>query len=154
MTYYHEATGAYIAKHNPFTLLGVQYPSNWLENCTPEDIAAMGLTEVTTVGTREDDRYFWVGETLAGAVRTITNTPKDPAMVAEMKASGVQAHIDRLEREVQIPRPTREFMMLFMETNFPAEALANHFGYQKVKAFDAKIKAVREGTWVEPEVLP
>ena len=41
-----------------------------------EQKAAIGLVEVSTVGTREDDRFYWVSESLEGATLTITNTPK------------------------------------------------------------------------------
>lgn len=149
-TYYHADFGRYFSEGNPFTVHDIQYPANWLNLSTPQDKIDLGLEEVITVGTREDDRYFWVGETLVGAVRTITSTPKDPEMVAAMKLSEVNARIDQLERETLLPRATREFMLLFMESSFPVESLAGNPGYQRVKAFDLKIKAIREGTWVEP----
>lgn len=148
--FYHQASDKYITEGQPFTVTEIQYPANWLNLSTPQDKLDLGLEEVITIGIREDDRYFWVGETLAGAVRTITNTPKDPEVVAALKLSEVNARIDQLERETLLPRATREFMLLFMESSFPVESLAGNPGYQRVKAFDLKIKAIREGTWVEP----
>jgi hypothetical protein len=102
-TYYHPATGAYVAKYNPFTLNEIQYPSNWLELVSPQEIAALGLVEVVTVGSPEDQRYFWVSETLEGSVRTIVNTPKDAAMVMEIKVAeytaALEAHYDKKAKE-------------------------------------------------------
>lgn len=55
----------------------------------------------------------------------------------------IRAQIAQMEREQMMPRATREFMLLFMESNFPAEALAVNPGYQAVKAFDTQIAALR-----------
>ena len=74
-------------------LLDVHYPANWLSLASPEDKAALGLQEVETVGTREDDRYFWVTEQLVGAVRTIVNTPKDAGMVAAMRKADLDTKL-------------------------------------------------------------
>lgn len=43
----------------PFEHDGVQYPANWLRLATPEERAAIGITEVT-VQPRPDDRFYWV----------------------------------------------------------------------------------------------
>jgi hypothetical protein len=51
--------------------------------------------------------------------------------------------IAALEREQLMPRATREFMLLAMESQFSAEMLAVNFGYQAVKAFDNQIKNLR-----------
>ena len=55
----------------------------------------------------------------------------------------IRAQIVALEREQLLPRATREFMLMFMEANAPAEVLAVNPGYQAVKAFDEQIKALR-----------
>jgi len=51
--------------------------------------------------------------------------------------------IATLEREQLMPRATREFMLLFMETNFTPVQLAANPGYQAVKAFDNIIVGLR-----------
>lgn len=56
----------------------------------------------------------------------------------------IKSKIDALEREQLMPRATREFMLLMMEAQFPAEALAANPGYTAVKAFDNQIKALRD----------
>lgn len=55
----------------------------------------------------------------------------------------IRAQIKALEAEQLMPRATREFMLLFMETNFTPEVLALNPGYQAVKAFDNQIAALR-----------
>lgn len=58
----------------PFEHDGVQYPANWLRLASPEDRAAIGITEVT-IQPRPDDRFYWVdGPALDGTWSTI---PKD-----------------------------------------------------------------------------
>jgi hypothetical protein len=42
----------------PFTHNDVQYPSNWLRLATPEERAAVGITEVADAPVY-DDRFYW-----------------------------------------------------------------------------------------------
>lgn len=74
--YYSQTENKHITEYTQFTLGGITYPPQWLAQATPEQKAAIGLEEVSTVGTREDDRFYWVSESLVGATLTITNTPK------------------------------------------------------------------------------
>jgi hypothetical protein len=75
--FYRQQSNQYINQGVPFVIDGVQYPQNWLNLSTPEEKAALGLEEVLTVGESKDSRYYWTGETLEGAVRTLTATAKD-----------------------------------------------------------------------------
>lgn len=46
----------------PFTTAdGTQYPANWLRLSTPEEKAAIGITEVADP-VRADDRFYWAGD--------------------------------------------------------------------------------------------
>ncbi len=53
------------------------------------------------------------------------------------------AQIRALEVEQIMPRATREFMLLTMETDYTAEQLAQLAGYVKLKAFDNAIAQLR-----------
>lgn len=55
----------------------------------------------------------------------------------------IKDQIDALERQQMMPRATREFMLLFMESNFTPSQLSANPGYQAVKAFDSQIAALR-----------
>lgn len=58
----------------PFEHDGTSYPANWLRLATPEERAAIGITEVVEQP-RPDDRFYWVsGPNLDGSW---TATPKD-----------------------------------------------------------------------------
>ena len=58
----------------PFEHDGTSYPANWLRLATPEERAAIGITEVVEQP-RPDDRFFWVsGPNLDGSWTAI---PKD-----------------------------------------------------------------------------
>ena len=71
------APSQYIQDGAPFTVNGTSYPAGWLNAASAEEKAAVGLVEVTIVGQREDDRFYWVSESLADGVQTYTNTPKE-----------------------------------------------------------------------------
>ena len=43
----------------PFEHDGIRYPANWLRLATPEERAAIGITEVVEQP-RPDDRFYWV----------------------------------------------------------------------------------------------
>jgi hypothetical protein len=42
----------------PFTHNGIQYPANWLRLSSPQDKAAIGITEAAEPE-RYDDRFYW-----------------------------------------------------------------------------------------------
>lgn len=73
-----------------------QYPANWLSSASAEEKAALGLQEVTTIGTRADDRFYWVSEDLTGAVRQITNIPKDLVSLVATAWEQIKLHRDSL----------------------------------------------------------
>ena len=88
---FYKAPNTYINEGTQFTIDGVTYPAQWLNNSTPEQKAALGLEEVTTVGELKDARYYWIGEQLSGSVRTLTATPKDLADVQKQAIAQVNA---------------------------------------------------------------
>ena len=81
------APNQYIQDGAPFTVNGTSYPAGWLNAATAEEKSAIGLVEVTTVGHREDDRFYWVSESLENGVLTYTNTSKN---LAELKTQWVK----------------------------------------------------------------
>lgn len=89
--FYHSATQRYINPGQAFVLTGIQYPANWLELASASDKQAAGLSEVSTSGTRADERYFFVTEELVDGVRVITNLPKPPEMLAAVDAVTIEA---------------------------------------------------------------
>jgi hypothetical protein len=133
--FYHSVTSSYIQPNTAFTLGDIQYPANWLTLATPEDISLAGLTEVTTVGERADDRYFWVSQTLDNGVYTITNTPKDSATLSLLDSSMAQAEIKQIEEQSLLPRVLRIFLLSTLDPT--------SFEYAKVKEVDDKITNLR-----------
>jgi len=75
--FYREQSDQYISEGTSFVINDTTYPSNWLNMTSPEEKSALGLVEVTNANEPEDDRFYWVSDTLVGAVRTYLNTPKD-----------------------------------------------------------------------------
>jgi hypothetical protein len=59
----------------PFEHDGTSYPANWLRLATPEERAAIGITEIPDYP-RPDDRFYWVSQNPDG---TWTAIPKDLA---------------------------------------------------------------------------
>lgn len=64
--------GSYLPLDVPFETGDVRYPSNWLRLSTPEERAAIGITEVAQQP-RPDDRFYWVTDNGDG---TFTAIPK------------------------------------------------------------------------------
>jgi hypothetical protein len=56
----------------------------------------------------------------------------------------IRAQIKAMEDRENLPRVSREFMLGTFEAQFPANALAQHEGYVRLKAFDTQIKALRD----------
>ena len=133
--FYHSATASYIRPNTAFTLGDIQYPANWLTLATAEDISLAGLVEVTTVGERADDRYFWVTESLTDGVITITNTPKDASAIALIESGIAQAEINQIEEQSLLPRVLRIYLLSVLD---PAS-----IEYAKVKEVDDKITNLR-----------
>lgn len=65
--------GRVLPLDTPFEHDGTGYPANWLRLATPEERAAIGITERPDYP-RPDDRFFWVSENPDG---TWTAIPKD-----------------------------------------------------------------------------
>jgi len=74
--FYREQSNQYISEGTSFSIDGTSYPSNWLNLTSPEEKAALGLVEVTDANSPEDGRFYWVSDTLVGAVRTYLNTQR------------------------------------------------------------------------------
>lgn len=92
----------------------------WLDDADVEQWAKPDWTPIT--------------DAEAEALRpTVQIDPKD----------AIRAQIKQLESEQLMPRATREFMLLFMETQFTPEVLELNPGYMAVKAFDNQIKDLR-----------
>lgn len=75
-------------KFNPYSFFevdGVQYPLNWFQSASPEEKAALGITEVPDP-VRPDDKFFYVQENDDG---TFTTVPKDLNPIKEQYKNDV-----------------------------------------------------------------
>lgn len=89
--FYATKQNKYVVEGSAFELSGVNYPANWLNLASAEDKAAIGLVEVTVVGEKKDDRYYWNSETLEAGVLTYTATPKDLDSLKKTSSDQVNA---------------------------------------------------------------
>jgi len=75
--------GSPISPDTAFSAGGIQYPANWLRLASPEERAAIGITEVADA-VRADDRFYWDGDlSLPKAIEDVLATKEDgsPLMV-------------------------------------------------------------------------
>lgn len=80
--YYHSASNTYIADSGQgFKIGSVQYPGNWIENASPAQRTALGLSAVTVVGASGDPDFYDNAEVTAAGVTTITATLKPLATI-------------------------------------------------------------------------
>jgi hypothetical protein len=108
-----------------------RYPRELLEEIA-EPVAPLDYSEETYFRNEQD------------AAPYVVYTRKSDEQLKELHNARVRAEIAALEGSQLMPRATREFMLLSMEAQAPAEVLAEHYGYRVVKAFDSRIAALRE----------
>ncbi|QDL55293.1 hypothetical protein [Rhodoferax aquaticus] len=109
MTYFHPESGKYVSLGNPFSVTGIQYPSNWLELVSPEDIAAAGFVPVVTEETVPAEyRFYSRSEELIGARRVVTWTPFPAEQVESINAADVAVKLSEVRevREAMLNRMT------------------------------------------------
>lgn len=75
--FWYKKSDQYINEGCQFDIDGVTYPSNWLNQSTPEQKAELGLVEVKVVGEQKDGKYYWTSSVLKDGVETWINTAKD-----------------------------------------------------------------------------
>jgi hypothetical protein len=56
-----QLNGNPISPDTAFTAGDIQYPNNWIRLASPEERAAIGITEVADA-VRADDRFYWNGD--------------------------------------------------------------------------------------------
>lgn len=85
---------------------------------------------------------LYYGDMIAGDREA---TPEEVAALrpAPDPKQALRDQIVALEREQLMPRATREYMLLDLESRFAPEVLALNPGYQAVKAFDNQIRDLR-----------
>lgn len=81
--FYRQASNQYINEGQSFTVNGVTYPSNWLNQATLAQKEALGLVEVVATNQPFNPKYYWTGETLNGAELTYTGTAKELEQVKQ-----------------------------------------------------------------------
>jgi hypothetical protein len=83
----------------------------------------------------------------AGSVQ-ITDAEAEAIRAASLPVvdpkDAIRAQIKSMEDRENLPRVSREFMLGTFEAQFPANVLAQHEGYVRLKAFDAEITALRD----------
>lgn len=89
--FYRQQSDQYIQEGTQFEIDGVTYPPQWLNQSTPEQKAELGLVEVVATNQPANMEYYWVSETLNGALLTYTNTPKDLDTVKSNSNSQVRS---------------------------------------------------------------
>ena len=89
-----------------FSHNGVNYPQNWLRLATPQDRAAIGITEAAEPA-RYDDRFYWGVDNpkdLDGLKTLWTDQVKDTA--SKLLAATDWMVIRKVERNIDIPAET------------------------------------------------
>lgn len=107
--------------------------------------------QFVTVPDDVQDGYLYDGEVFTAPPAPIPPTQEDIDAAAAGQAAAlslaaqaaIRAQIASLEAAQLMPRATREFMLLMMQSMFTSEQLAGNPGYVAVKAFDDQINALR-----------
>jgi hypothetical protein len=91
-----------ISPDTAFTHEGISYPNNWLRLASPEERAAIGITEVADEDTSFDNRYYWSkGNAKALEDREESDEQGNPLYVKVLgEVDGEPAMVDTAERLV------------------------------------------------------
>jgi hypothetical protein len=110
---------------HPFsTREGTQYPANWLRLASPEERAAIGITEEADP-VRHDDRFYWNGDItlpkdLAGLKTQFGAQVKDTA--GKLLAQTDWMIIRQVERSVDVPSDVVEYRSAIVAEELRLEA--------------------------------
>ena len=96
---FYKSPNKYITEGTSFEIDGTWYPANWLNLASPAEKTALGLVEVTSTNSPEDDRFYWVSSQTVEGVTTYTNTPKD---LTSLKTQWV-ANINQIAYSILLP---------------------------------------------------
>jgi hypothetical protein len=129
--------GKHLPEGVPFEIDGIQYPSNWLNLSTPEEKAAIGITEVEQQP-RPDDNLYWVSDNGDG---TWTAIPRSPEDIAARTKAAVINQIATLENSNPVTQRAIRELMLAIGQAYP-QAQASVF-YQKALQQEAAIQQLR-----------
>jgi hypothetical protein len=119
-----QLNGNPLSPDTAFTAGDIQYPANWLRLASPEERAAIGITEVADP-VRADDRFYWNGDLAM---------PKDvdqikAMLIAQVKqtAGSLLAPTDwmvirKVERDVDIPASVSDYRAAVVNASGSNEA--------------------------------
>ena len=130
----------------PFTHDEVQYPANWLRLASPEDRAAIGITEVAEPE-RYDDRFYWgVGnpKNLGGLKAQWTKQVDQIAYSLLVQTDWMV--VRKAEANVDVPAATATY-----RTAVRADANTNRSAVNAAADVEALIAAIAAFVWpVDP----
>lgn len=118
---------------------GVTY-ANLRDPSVREQLGVQEIPDPQPPEDYSDETYYRTEQDTAPYV---VFTRKSDEQIEQARRAKVQAQIDALEQGALMPRATREFMLLSMESMFTADQLAQNPGYRAVKAFDNQVAALR-----------
>ena len=142
--------GKVLPLDTPFEHDGTSYPANWLRLASPEDRAAIGITEVT-LQPRPDDRFYWVSgpddngdytaipKDLAGLKTTWTGQFKQTAYA--MLATSDWMVVRKQENDTPIPADWTTYRAAVRTTC--AQAITDLEATTDIDAFIAAVTTVQ-----------
>jgi hypothetical protein len=121
---------------------GVRYPNTVWDD--PAFRTAQGISTIPDpVFTGDDETFYTRTDTDTAPYTTWERKPD--AVIADIKNERLLQRIDSMERNVMLPRVTREFMLASFIASLPegTDPMTN-IGYKRMKELDDEIKALRQ----------
>ena len=132
--------GKVLQLDTPFEHDGTSFPSNWLRLASPEERAAIGITEVVEQP-RPDDRFWWVsGPNLDGSWTAI---PKDVDNIKAMMLAQIK------QTTASLLAPTDYKYIRKMETGQEIDAVTVQKRTDIRAAKDANEKLINDAVTVD-----
>jgi hypothetical protein len=130
----------------PFTHAELQYPATWLRTSSPEEKAAIGITEIAEK-IRPDDRFYWVDADHNGVPKDIESLQAqwtqqiDQAAYTMLQATDWYV-VRKMEANVSVPDPVSA-----LRSNVRAYASAIKASIGNVTVVDDLIAVVTTLNW-------
>jgi hypothetical protein len=91
--FYRAQSNQYIPRGVAFTVDDIQYPANWFNLASEEDLAALGVVPVQVIGAPKPELYYSNSTVLENGTLTYVADPRDLDNVKAVRIDQIKSHV-------------------------------------------------------------